>query len=231
MVKEIPFTGPSSETLEVPRTARYATLGGGGREVREIWYVLHGYGQLARDFLRPFRKLASEHTLVVAPEGFSRFYLAPTDRAHGKEDRVGASWMTREDREVEIRDYVRFLDLLRARVEEGVEEEGGVKRTVLGFSQGCHTAARWVALGRVRPDRLVVWGAALPRDPEMEVMGPALARTDLVLVRGEEDPHRSLEAEADEEDRLREAEVPYRLRSHPGDHRIHRRTLEALAGK
>src|ERR1051325_10016453 len=43
---------------------------------------------------------------LVAPEGLSRFYLS--ERA--TERRVGASWMTREDRLAEIADYLGYLD-------------------------------------------------------------------------------------------------------------------------
>ncbi len=38
----------SEEHIEIPRRARYATLGGPGEELREIWILCHGYGQLAR---------------------------------------------------------------------------------------------------------------------------------------------------------------------------------------
>ena len=33
--------------LEVSRTARYWVLGEGTAAPREVWFVLHGYGQLA----------------------------------------------------------------------------------------------------------------------------------------------------------------------------------------
>src|SRR5437868_12076424 len=88
--------------LDTTRTARYFTLGD-PVSAAELWFVGHGYGQLASRFLERFRGIDVEGRCIVAPEGLSRFYLTdtPTER------RVGASWMTREDRLHEIDDYVR----------------------------------------------------------------------------------------------------------------------------
>src|SRR5207244_11621240 len=90
--------------VTVARSARYFTLG--GTEPREVWFACHGYGQLAARFLEKLRVLDDDGRCLVAPEGLSRFYLteSPTER------RVGATWMTREDRLAEIADYVRYLD-------------------------------------------------------------------------------------------------------------------------
>src|SRR5947199_8438332 len=91
--------------LSVSRTARYFTLGAASAAVAEVWFACHGYGQLAARFLEKLRVRDDGTRYVVAPEGLSRFYFSetPTER------RVGASWMTREDRLVEIADYVQYL--------------------------------------------------------------------------------------------------------------------------
>src|SRR5919204_6031656 len=119
--------------LSTLRTARYFILGS-PRRAQELWFVCHGYGQLAARFLERFRVLESEDRCVVAPEGLSRFYLTedPTER------RVGASWMTREDRLHEIDDYVRYLDALYREI---APQHSRV--TALGFSQGTATVCRW----------------------------------------------------------------------------------------
>src|SRR5213592_1979241 len=92
--------------IGVTRGARYFALGTSSGEVGEVWFACHGYGQLAARFLEKLRVLDDGRRYLVAPEGLSRFYLSesPTER------RVGASWMTREDRLAEIEDYVRYLD-------------------------------------------------------------------------------------------------------------------------
>src|SRR4029077_15895909 len=96
------------------RTARYYTLGQAGPSTREVWFVCHGYGQLAGRFLEKLRVLddGGGRRLLVAPEGLSRFYLS---ESHA-ERRVGACWMTREDRLAEIDDYVQYLDAVYAAV-------------------------------------------------------------------------------------------------------------------
>ena len=126
-----------SAHLEVTRTARYWTLGPDGSNRTGTLYALHGYGQLAEYFIRKFQPLADEGWRVVAPEGGHRFYL------QGTEGRVGASWMTREDRLLDIKDYVLFLDQLRSAMGHAVEGPD----VMLGFSQGVATAMRWMALG------------------------------------------------------------------------------------
>src|SRR2546423_15678273 len=92
--------------IGVTRSARYFTLGTSSGEVEEVWFACHGYGQLAARFLEKLRVLDDGRRHLVAPEGLSRFYLTeiPSER------RVGATWMTREDRVAEIADYVRYLD-------------------------------------------------------------------------------------------------------------------------
>ncbi len=168
---------------------------------------------------------------MVAPEALSRFYLEAGEGRHGEGDRVGASWMTREDREREIVDYVRYLD----RVARGFPEAARVRgrpstrghRTVLGFSQGAHTAARWTALGSARADRLVLWGAGLPRD--LPPRGPArLRELEVILVRGAEDGLRHREDEKSQEERLEDWGVDWRSLRHPGGHEIDEGVLDDL---
>ena len=51
--------------LAVARSARYVTLGPMAG-VREVWFVCHGYGQLATRFLRSFGPLDDGTRLLVA---------------------------------------------------------------------------------------------------------------------------------------------------------------------
>ena len=142
--------------LTVPRTARYWTLEPTGEQLGTL-FALHGYGQLARFFIRKFQAAADSGWRVIAPEGGHRFYL------QGTEGRVGASWMTKEDRLADIDDHVRYLDLLRAET----RAENGTPEVLLGFSQGVATALRWAALGTVGPaawQGLVAHSGVIPPD-------------------------------------------------------------------
>jgi predicted esterase len=214
--------------ITVARTARYATLGPLDGTARDVWFVLHGYAQLAARFVRHFDALDDGTRLVVAPEGLSRFYSERTPDAPGAPSRVGATWMTREDRESEISDYVFYLDQLYERVFERVPRESA-RVTVLGFSQGAATASRWVALGTARVDRLVCWGGALAHDLPLGHGGSWLRGARLVLVAGSDDSLATPEAVRGEEERLRAHGVPFAVRRFAGGHQIHASTLLALA--
>jgi len=213
--------------LEVVRTARFWVLGSENAAPGEVWFVLHGYRQLAQRFLRRFRPLDDGTRLLVAPEGLSRFYVETAPGRHGAESVVGAAWMTREDREHEIADYVRYLDALGREVLAGLAAPPTV--TVLGFSQGVATACRWTVLGALRPHRLVLWGDHLPPDLPLDQARAAWAGTGVVRVRGDRDPIFQDEAAARaEEDRLRGAGVRSPILTFPGGHEIDPRALASL---
>lgn len=210
--------------LEVVRTARYCTLGDPGTAT-DVWYVLHGYRQLARRFIRRFEPIGAAHRLVVAPEGLSRFYVSSGQGRHGAESVVGATWMTREDRLTEIADYVAYLDRLAAHV----DPPGADRTTVLGFSQGVATACRWVVLGSVRPDRLVLWGDFLPPDLDLERARDALDGVEVILVRGTEDGALDERLAAKEAERVSAAGLTLRRVTYEGGHEIDEETLLKLA--
>lgn len=221
---------PPSRRIRAPRTARYHLLGPAPHRAPEVWFVLHGYRQLAGRFLRRFRPLDDGRKLFVAPEALSRFYVDPSEGRHGPEHRVGASWMTRVEREDEIRDYVEYLDLV-AREVLGEREVAPARVRLLGFSQGAHTAARWAVLGERPPDQLVLWGAHLPPDLPPERAPDRLSGLDLVLVEGREDPARDQGRRRDDDERLRGWGVAFRRLEHPGGHRLDTELLSSIAAE
>lgn len=207
--------------LRAARTARYFTLGS-AEGATDIWFVCHGYGQLAARFLERFRPIEAGHRCIVAPEGLSRFYLteSPTER------RVGASWMTREDRLHEIEDYVRYLNAVYAQV-----VRGKARITALGFSQGSATACRWVAQGSSRIDRLIVWGGEVPPDLDLteQRVAERLRTAHLTLVYGTGDEFFTPKIIAATETRLRDHDILYALTPFEGGHEIDEATLRQLA--
>jgi predicted esterase len=214
--------------IEVRRSARLAMLGPEGSGVREIWYVLHGYAQLAAPFLEGFRAIDDGTRLIVAPEALSRFYEGDTQARLHKDAKVGASWMTREDRESEIADYIAYLDAVHRSVLTNLGGDRQLPVTVLGFSQGGATAARWVAVGRVNAARLVVWGSQFP--PELDLADPRapLRRAEAILVVGTTDVFATPKVVGKETERLRDANFPFRFVSFQGGHRLDDDTLRSL---
>ncbi len=168
--------------LKVERTARYFTLGKLNENTKKIWFVLHGYGQLAQFFIKKFEILNDGQTFVVAPEALSRFYL------EGVTGRVGASWMTREERNHEIADYVAYLNQLYDTVLEG-QDVSAIEINVLGFSQGNATVLRWLNNNHVRCDRLVIW-AGFFANGIADVIDPIkLANVPTILAYGTQDEY------------------------------------------
>jgi predicted esterase len=216
----------SEHHITVSRTARYVVLGGAEGSVRDLWVACHGYGNRAARFARDFEPIASDTLRIVVPEALSRFYLDAHDLAGHREARVGASWMTREDRQAEINDYVEYLNAVW-RLASG--SDAGVRLTVLGFSQGAATAARWCVLGAAKADRLILWGGAAPRDILSGATLEKLRDIDIVLVAGMEDRYATDDAISNELNVLRAHDLQPRTVRFDGAHHIDARTLVDLA--
>jgi predicted esterase len=204
--------------------ARYFTLG--GTEPREVWFACHGYGQLAARFLEKLRVLDDGRHYVVAPEGLSRFYLTenPTER------RVGASWMTREDRLAEIADYVQYLDAVYDDV-LGRLDRARVTVHALGFSQGAATVSRWTAMGRAQIDRVILWGGEFPPDLDLTrgVFAERLRAARLTLVTGRSDEYITAKVLAGVTQRLGAHDIPYQEIPFAGGHELNESVLKELA--
>jgi predicted esterase len=213
--------------LSVRKTARYYLDGALDGAVRDVWIACHGYGQLAAEFLRDLEPLRRAGRVVVAPEALSRFYFE--GGFHGPDSKVGATWMTREDRLAEIEDYVAYLDALHGAVFARVDRKA-VPLTVLGFSQGTATVSRWVAQGKVRPDRLILWGGLLPPDLDLDAARQALKRIEVVLVVGRRDRFVDAEKLSAQVAALERLGIKARTVRHPGGHRIKAEVLAELAG-
>lgn len=181
--------------------------------------MLHGYGQLARYFLNKFEGM-EDGLLIAAPEGLSRFYL---DAGH---TRVGATWMTREDRTYEIDDQIAYLDLLADTLLATCVP--GTPLNVLGFSQGVATACRWLGLGRARAQQLVLWGGNLPPDLPTGKWTARLGGTRTLLVHGDRDQIVPRSVLAANEALLRGAGVPHESHRFDGGHELDTLLLKRL---
>lgn len=214
--------------LEVPKTARYFCSGAAEPDADELWVVCHGYAQLASRFLRHFEPVATGGRLIVAPEALSRFYVDSHGGHHGPDARIGATWMTREDRLAEIGDHVRYLDLL---VEELTRRRGGgfPRITVLGFSQGVATVSRWLALGATRADHVIVWSGLMPSDVMTDAHRPLFGGAKLTVVVGETDPLVEPARITAELEKLDTVGIRYEVVRFGGGHELDAAVLRQLA--
>jgi len=178
------FYAMEQHPIVVPYQARYFTLGTLTAQTRQIWFVLHGYGQLAEYFLKKFNVLEDQNIFVVAPEGLSHFYLENLQTTGRASDRVGASWMTKENRLVDIQNYLAYLNA----IDQTVGNPADLPVTILGFSQGAATASRWAVEGKVKFQRLVLWAGVFPPDMDFHSAHQILEHKETCFVYGTSDP-------------------------------------------
>ena len=215
------MTQPQEHRLEVARTARYYTIGDPTHPVDDLWYVCHGYSELAADFVQNFMCVADTRRLIVAPEALMRYY---TDHASRK---VGATWMTSEDRSTDIADYVRYLDRLHEHIMASLPNTPTRVR-VLGFSQGTATVSRWVTQGAIPAGDLILWGSSLPPDLDSDHL-LRLRTWALTIVFGTRDQYLDDAVVGKEQARLEQLGLEYDVMRFDGGHRMDDDTLEKLA--
>jgi len=206
------------------KNARYYILGEPGPHIRQIWFVCHGYGQLAGEFLQNFEVIKKRDLLIVAPEGLHRFYLY---RGTGK---VGASWMTSEDRLKDIEDYIYYLDKV---CREILSLCNTAKTTIsaLGFSQGTATACRWALQGKSSIQRLILWGGYFPPDTPWETSRHRLNTIKTQFIFGEQDPYIKPEFHPQQLALLRQKKVNFDVKTFKGHHEIKANILIELANE
>ncbi len=233
MTDATPASSPSTVRLmhrQTTRTARFAVIGAEQASATRIWFALHGYGQLAERFLRPFEGIVPDDTCIVAPEGLSRFYLESPRADGGHMQRVGATWLTREGRDGEIADALRWLDQLHDEVVGAATRSTGAAPWVgvLGFSQGVATAARWIAHGHVAPAHFVAWAGGLAHDVDALVLRQKLSASLFTLVAGTRDQFATAEAREKVAASARELHQAPREIVFDGAHHLDGTVLQAL---
>jgi predicted esterase len=207
--------------IMIERSARLFVLGDRAT-AQELWVVCHGYGQLAGRFIRDFDHITTPERMIVAPEGLHRFYLDPPP-APAAQRRVGATWMTRDDRETDIADYVRYLDAVVAEVAPGLPVRA------LGFSQGSATVFRWAALGRTPVVELILWSGEVPPDLEMQPAAERLHQTRITFVQGSTDRLQPPHSARRQLELLDAAGLSYRTLMFDGGHALDRALLAEIA--
>lgn len=145
---------PKEKQISYTSTNTYLSLNSLGKDTKNVWFVLHGIGFLSKFFIKYFQGLPKDENYIIAPQAPSKYYL------DSKYTHVGASWLTRENRELEAGNVIRYLD--------GVYKEENIppncRLIVLGFSQGVSIAARWVAKSRIPCKELILYAGAIPEE-------------------------------------------------------------------
>jgi predicted esterase len=220
------FIEMKENEIEFGFRARYHTLGEVSDSTKAIWFVLHGYGQLARYFLKNFEILQQHNIVVIAPEGLSRFYLENFDAGKGRtNDRVGATWMTKENRLTDIRNYIAYLDSLYSHV----VSRSNISVTILGFSQGAATASRWAISSGIKFEQLIIWAGVFPPDMDFAAASDKLKGKSINFVYGTKDPFLTDSSFAQFEEIRKKLDVQVEVKTFEGGHEMNGPTLLACA--
>ena len=209
------------KTLQIEKKARYFQLGNPGNDTSIVWVVLHGYGMLSEFFIQKFKKLENKNTLILAPEALNRFYI---DTNYG---RVGASWMTKDERQDDIKENIKYLNSLMDQI---IKEIGHnrFKINVLGFSQGGATACRWLFKSGLKFENLIMWAGDIPKDTLTEDNRLKWNDMNTHLVMGKKDELINKEIKAKFLKLVTDYKLDYKLTLYDGDHRIYPDVLMEL---
>lgn len=185
------------------------------QNIKKCWICFHGYGMLGQYFLPKFESLFQEDTLVIVPEALSRFYLDP------QYEKVGASWMTKDDRLLDIQEQHLYLNKVYK------ELVGTLTKleefNVLGFSQGVSTAWRWIQQQKITVNHLVIWAGSIPLEPLH-----SFYVENLWLVYALDDPYAQWVNPQTIKDWLDKQSIDYELLLFQGGHTIPKEVLEDL---
>jgi len=113
----------------------------------------HGYAETAGDHMDALQRIPGTAAwLLVSVQALHRFYT--------RKQRVVASWMTREDRELAIADNIEYVGPVLDRIKAAYQTAGPL--VFSGFSQGAAMAYR--AAAHYRPAALIILAGDVPPD-------------------------------------------------------------------
>jgi predicted esterase len=196
-------------TIETSVHGRYLMEAARSEPEAGLLIGFHGYGESADEHLARLIAIPdSSEWLIVSVQGLHRFYDRRTNR-------VVASWMTRQDRELAIVDNVRYV-LGVVEAASRFSRAARIPRIVFaGFSQGVAMAFRAAAHVHQRPAHVLAVGGDVPP----ELLPADLGRIASALVyRGLEDAFYGKDVFSRDVDRLAGAGVDVRAVEGLGGH-------------
>ncbi|WP_281613723.1 hypothetical protein [Flammeovirga sp. SubArs3] len=212
------------EWVSIKMDAPFYTNGNQSEETEHLWFLFHGYGQLAEHFMRRFDIVDPKKHHVVALQGLSRFYL------DNKYEKIGASWMTRMEREKDIIHQKRYIDevyydrLFNTKVFD-------IKKNFFAFSQGGATLMRWLKNTQPEVDSIVMWGADFPHELSPEDFSFLNEEVNLIYVIGENDPFLEMIKLERIKKLLNDLTCNTEIVTFKGGHHVHRETLQKIINK
>ncbi len=167
--KEISYTSKNT----------YSTLNSLTKKTKNVWFVCHGIGYLSKYFLKYFDELNSVENYIIAGQAPSKYYLG------SKYKHVGASWLTKENTNIEIENVLNYFDA----VFENENLPKNINLFVLGYSQGVSVALRYVAKRKLKCKYLILMSGGIPKELEKDSFTFLKDKTKVSLIYGLQDEY------------------------------------------
>ena len=203
------------KSISISKTAHYY-IQEPELQVEKVIFVLHGYAQLASDFIKEFQDLKSSSILVVAPEALSKFY--------NKNRKPVANWMTSHEREDEIEDYISYLLAVEKEV---FEKYGQLEKLALGFSQGVSTLFRWLTSSEYETTNIFACSGSIPPELTAEKVS-AIKNSSINYSYGDNDGLQSIESALKQINFLNSLSLKVNVLPFKGGHEIPNETMLAI---
>ncbi|MFD0932941.1 alpha/beta hydrolase [Psychroflexus salinarum] len=163
-------------------TNTYSTLNKLTKDTENVWIVCHGIGFLSKFFISYFENIDPKLNYIIAPQAPSKYYQTKAYKY------VGASWLTKENRELETENVLNYLDAIL----ENEKLPSDKKITLLGFSQGVSVVTRWLVQRKINCDHLVIHSGSIPAEFDSTSFA-YLPRLKTSIIYGTEDEYLSEE--------------------------------------
>ncbi len=160
-------------TVTVPQELRFWQRVPKG-ESAGLHIHFHGYAERGEEVCTLLAAHLPPDIHLLCPEGQARFYK------RGLGGSVGSSWMTKDDRLLDIANIQRYIDAV-------LGGAGGTEKIkVSAFSQGVPVAIRWLAQYRLKPQALYLAAARLPEQPYLDTLATLMDGVHFVTPKADE---------------------------------------------
>ncbi|MGM0933253.1 MAG: alpha/beta hydrolase [Bacteroidota bacterium] len=209
----------SEKQVSYQSTNTYEVLNTFTSKTKNVWMVCHGIGYLSRYFLKYFKHLNPEENYIIAPQAPSKYYL------NGKYTHVGASWLTRENTELETENVLNYLD----EIYKAENLQDAPKLLLFGYSQGVSVVTRWVAKRNITCDHLIMHSGKVPAELNAEDFS-FLKNTSFSFIYGKQDEYLKDGVIKKEKERLKEIfPSDLKIRTFNGGHEVSKELILEMA--
>ncbi len=143
------------QTVSYKHTNTYTTVNTFTSKTKNVWFTLHGMGYLSRYFTKYFKDLNPIENYIIAPQAHSKYYQ---DK---KYKYIGASWLTKEQIELELENVYCYLDQVWED-QRALWKHQNINIICMGYSQGVSIITRWIANRKINCNRIVLHSGAIP---------------------------------------------------------------------